>query len=389
MAESGLSAERVQRNLMLMRAAARGDVDECKALLKPSGDGEWDGSADVWYAEDDDVGWDALHYAADGGHVRVVSLLLRHGALWNTVDNLGYTAAEVAWTRNHSKCYSEIFEHGVRQTFLADLLLRKSGVANRIDPQEEDTAHIEESENGTEVIIVPGTNNEVQASNQAFLASRLKFFRDERGGWRCLDQDDNMVMAEWENDIMRHSAAALCEGQPEGFSVLNVGFGLGIVDEFFQKYKPGRHVIIEPHPDAIAFMKQNGWDKREGVEIFEGTWEHFMLDYERAATLGSFDAIYFDTYSQEYEDLRKFFDVLPNFLNGPDSRFSFFHGLAATNQFLYDVYTRVSELDLREIGFDTTWSIVYPEVHPDTWNGVKRSYWTLDAYYLPIARMQI
>ena len=188
---------------------------------------------------------------------------------------------------------------------------------------------------------------------------------------------------------MRHSAKALCESQPEGFSVLNVGFGLGIIDEFFQEYHPGRHIIIEPHPDAIAFMKQNGWYERPGVEVFEGTWEHFMLDQEHAALLGSFDAIYFDTYSQDYEDLRTFFDSLPNFLNGPDARFSFFHGLAATNQFLYDVYTRVSELDLREIGLDTHWSVIYPRVDPDTWKGVKRSYWSLDSYYLPVSHMQL
>lgn len=105
------------------------------------------------------------------------------------------------------------------------------------------------------------------------------------------------------SDIMRHSAKALCEGQPEGFSVLNIGFGLGIIDEFFQQYSPGRHVIIEPHPDALTFMKENGWYERPGVEVFEGTWEKFMLDPEHAATLGCFDAIYFDTYSQDYQGM--------------------------------------------------------------------------------------
>lgn len=94
-------------------------------------------------------------------------------------------------------------------------------------------------------------------------------------------------------------------------------------------------------------------------------------------------------------DLRTFFETLPNVLNGPESRFSFctymltVHGLAATNQFLYDVYTRVSELDLREIGLETNWTILHPHVEPDTWNGVRRSYWTLDAYYLPVSHMQL
>lgn len=124
---------------------------------------------------------------------------------------------------------------------------------------------------------------------------------------------------------MRHSAVALCDGQQPGFSVLNIGFGLGIVDEFFQQYSPGRHVIIEPHPDALAFMRERGWAERPGVEIFEGTWEQFMRtdDVETLTRLGSFDAVYFDTYSQDYGDMRAFFECLPNILSGPEARFSF------------------------------------------------------------------
>ena len=130
--------------------------------------------------------------------------------------------------------------------------------------------------------------------------------KDENGQWRCLDKDNNMVMAEWENEIMHASAKVLCEDQPRGFSILNVGFGLGIIDEMIQTYKPGRHVIIEPHPDAIAFMREQGWDQRAGVEIFEGTWEDFLQpendeDGSIAMKLGVFDAIYFDTYSQDYQ----------------------------------------------------------------------------------------
>lgn len=232
---------------------------------------------------------------------------------------------------------------------------------------------------------------EVSASTGDFLQSRLRFAKDDHGLWRCLDRDDNIVMAEWEDEIMRASAELLCEGQDSGFSVLNIGFGLGCIDTVIQRYSPGRHVIIEPHPDVIAFMKERGWADKPGVEIFQGTWEQFMLseDADTLAQLGDFDAIYFDTYSQDYEDLRKFFESLPNFLSGPQARFSFFHGLAATNQFLYDVYTRVSELDLRNIGLSTHWHLVYPEIAENTWLGVKRKYWTLDCYHLPACHMQL
>lgn len=281
---------------------------------------------------------------------------------------------------------------GVRQSFLTDLLVRKSGEAP--DLAAADEAREKETEAGRTLTLVPGSHNEVNASNQAFLASRLTFEKDAQGYWRCMDQDQNMVMAEWENEIMHASARALCEDQPAGFSILNVGFGLGIVDEAIQKYHPGRHVIIEPHPDALAFMRTLGWDQRAGVEIFEGSWEQFLMpkddpDGEIAMKLGDFDAVYFDTYSQDYQDLRAFFECLPNVLTGPDARFSFFHGLAATDRFLYDVYTRIAELDLREIGLATTWTTLYPDVQEETWDGVKRKYWTLDDYYLPVAQLQL
>lgn len=66
-----------------------------------------------------------------------------------------------------------------------------------------------------------------------------------------------------------------------------------------------------------------------------------------------------DTYSEHYADLHAFFQTLPDLLStSPNARFSFFHGLGATSRLLYDVYTTVSELHLREIGLATEWSEV-------------------------------
>lgn len=180
----------------------------------------------------------------------------------------------------------------------------------------EDHAVRSDEADSAHLTLVSGSQNEVTYSNTDFLKSRLIFSQDSHGQWRCLDKDNNMVMAEWENEIMIASAKALCEGQQNGFSVLNVGFGLGIIDEAIQTYNPGRHVIIEPHPDALAFMHQLGWDKRPGVEIFEGTWEEFLMpeddeDGAIAAKLGDFDAIYFDTYSQDYAGVCILTDLRP------------------------------------------------------------------------------
>lgn len=194
------------------------------------------------------------------------------------------------------------------------------------------------------VMTLTAPANELANSNLAFLSSPLRFFTDEKGKERCLDQDDNMVMAGWETAIMRRSADALCKDFPpryevhdedgerrtEGFRVLNIGYGLGIVDDFFQEYKPARHVIVEPHPDAINYFKSKAISKAEGVELIPKRWEDALLDPE----LGEFDVVYADPFAQDYRDLKKLFDLLPNVLNGRKARFSFFHGLAGTNRFL-------------------------------------------------------
>lgn len=66
-----------------------------------------------------------------------------------------------------------------------------------------------------------------------------------------------------------------------------------------------------------------------------------------------------DTYSENYADLHRFFELLPDILStSPSARFSFFHGLGATSRLLYDVYTSVSEMHLREIGLQTAWEEV-------------------------------
>lgn len=311
-------AQRVERNRALHEASYCGNLELCLELLTPSESmGDWDGSADAWYADDDMLGWDALHYAADGGHVDVVRLLIKYGALWNAVDILGYTAADIAWSRNHTACYNVLFQEGVRQSFLLNVIVRRADADMKPEEntQEDNSVRITDAD-ATHLTLVSGSQNEVTYSNKDFLRSRLTFSQDNHGQWRCLDKDNNMVMAEWENEIMLASANALCEGQHEGFSVLNVGFGLGIIDEAIQTYRPGRHVIIEPHPDALEFMRQLGWDKRPGVEIFEGTWEEYLMpendeDGAIAMELGDFDAIFFDTYSQDYTGVYNMTDSRP------------------------------------------------------------------------------
>lgn len=45
-------------------------------------------------------------------------------------------------------------------------------------------------------------------------------------------------------------------------------------------------------------MIELGWDKKEGVTIIYGRWQDSL------AELKEYDGIFFDTYSEFYEDLR-------------------------------------------------------------------------------------
>lgn len=154
------------------------------------------------------------------------------------------------------------------------------------------------------------------SDNKAFLKSRLRFEVGSNGEERCVDEEGNGVMMGWELPIMQETARLLCEGRDrmeeaddvdrpaaeeaeegdgvgtDGFSVLNVGFGLGLVDSELQKYKPKRHVIIEPHPDVLAHARRKGWYEKEGVQFFEGTWDQYMVALENGEVVAEFDAIY-------------------------------------------------------------------------------------------------
>ena len=163
-----------------------------------------------------------------------------------------------------------------------------------------------------------------------------------------------------------------------------------------QCFHPSLHVIIEPHPDVLAYARSLGFYDLPGVRFYEGTWQQYLADIEsgKESVEEGFDAIYFDTYSEHYKHLHKFFVALPTLLS-PTGRFSFFHGLGATSRLFYDVYTMVSTIHLQKVGFEVEWSEVplleggrSGEVH---WEGVDRQYWDhtlVGAYRLPIGRMK-
>ena len=69
-----------------------------------------------------------------------------------------------------------------------------------------------------------------------------------------LYDDENIVMPLWELPIMEEAAKTICKN---GGRVLNIGFGLGIIDSFIEKENIEEHWIIESNPVVLQKMKEH------------------------------------------------------------------------------------------------------------------------------------
>ncbi|TEB38217.1 arginine methyl transferase [Coprinellus micaceus] len=366
--------------------------DEIKDLVKKTG-------APVWY-QDEVEGMSPLHAAAYVRRPDVAKFLIQEGAVWNAVDNLKNTAGDIALSFNDEETYTLIRDAGIRSEMLLGILAsqNKPQPDSSSDPLDTSTSNV-----------VQHTDDTAAGSTSAFLDSKLVYTVDEHGQSICKvkvkAQVPKLIIGEDGSEekeeeigtgIMKETVRKLTEGHPnekEGLKVLNVGFGLGIIDTLFESLPtpPSQHVIIEPHPDVLAHMRATGWYDRPNVTILEGKWQDFVgpTSNHKSLEFGGFDVVYTDTFSEDYSALKEFFEQLPDILDGPGARFGFFNGLGATNALFYDVYTHISELHLADIGLDVEWSDVDVSTDDgeDRW-GQSREYFNLPIYRLPVARMR-
>lgn len=192
----------------------------------------------------------------------------------------------------------------------------------------------------------PNNSSNTEATNQTqpilsnpnvnsedYLRSELTYSGD-----RLLDSDKNAVMMDWETEIMKTSADKLCP-RP-GLKTMNVGFGMGIVDSMFLANSPAEHHIVEAHPQVIQRMREKGWFEKPNVRIHQGKWQDVLPKLINDGV--ELDAIYYDTYAEDYVDLKLFFDEYVIALLSTNGLFGFYNGLGADRQVCYDVYTKVS-----------------------------------------------
>lgn len=66
---------------------------------------------------------------------------------------------------------------------------------------------------------------------------------------------------------------AICQ---QGGDILNIGFGLGLVDCAIQSRSIKSHTIVEAHPDVLQRMEEGGWMTKENVRVVRGRWQDVL-----------------------------------------------------------------------------------------------------------------
>ncbi|KAI8062765.1 ankyrin repeat-containing domain protein [Gilbertella persicaria] len=252
--EEGYSEQDLALGRALLQAVIDHDMEKVKSLVN-------DQEADICFT--DDMGRTPLHYAAEHGHLDIVNWLLSEKHPYNLTDKQEVTAGELALKNKHTEVYDRLVDEGVRTELLIRAMKKAFG--------DDDDEHV--------------------IANEVYLQQKLHY--DDN---KLMDENNDAVMMGWEGPLMVEHAKVMCP--KEGLNVINVGFGLGLIDTELQKYKPKNHYIIEAHPDVYAHMLSLGWDKKPGVKILFGRWQDMVPQLDIL-----FDGIFFDTYGGKVEYL--------------------------------------------------------------------------------------
>ena len=343
----------IQAQLILL-AASHHNIGSLRTLLRA-------GSASV---QDPDTGFTPLHAAiaacesspnhavpgeshngsvngaADGDHsdaaesgveaaARTLKLLLQNGAIWNDMDKNNETPGCLALRLNLKELYEIMVDAGVRAEMLLNRLDEYEQLADsddeeeggqRSDQETEKDAEVDNPSDGQEQDLNGNEENTLEINNESYLQSSLRF----QDG-RILDGTGNGVMMAWESDLMKRSADLLVPRS--GLRILNIGHGMGIIDTFFQEKSPSAHHIIEAHTGVLERMRKDGWHDKPNVTVHEGRWQDVVPNIIERGIL--FDAIYFDTFAEDYKALRDFFSDRVIGLLEDGGKFGFFNGLGA------------------------------------------------------------
>jgi len=285
-----------------------------------------------------ETGRSPLMIAAQVGNRVLCQHLLEGGAPWNAIDRHGQCAGNYATDNEHWDIVQLFVDWGTR----SELILGQIQKTQR-------------QQVGMTSILAPASHVYEESSTKPdYLQHTLRYNADETA---LLDGDNDAVMMEWERPLMQAHAQILMEEQGTSTSsttggattttshrrrrrVLNVGFGMGIIDGILQEqYQPSLHMIIEAHPDVYQKMLNDKWDEKPNVKIYHGRWQDVIPQFIQDGI--EVDAIFFDTYGEHSFDMEDFHTLMGQILSKPRGIYSFFNGLAPDNLFFHGVGTYV------------------------------------------------
>lgn len=99
------------------------------------------------------------------------------------------------------------------------------------------------------------------------------------------------------------------------------------------------HHIVEAHPQVQQKLRDEGWYDKPNVTVHEGRWQDVLPKLVDQGVV--LNAIYYDTFAEDYDALKEFFSEWVIALLDDDGKFGWYNGLGADRQICYDVYTKV------------------------------------------------
>jgi protein arginine N-methyltransferase 2 len=283
--------------------------------------------------QDEITGLSPLMVAAKNGHLELCKLLVQEGAPWNAIDRTGNCAGNYATNEAHWDIVEFLVDVGVQ----AELIL---GMAIRNDKRNR-----EKSGNNT-----VGLPFDYESHTKPDYIHRNIRYNTENTA--ILDQDDDAVMMEWERPLMETHAHAITSNGQMNKTVLNVGFGMGIIDTALQSLSPLLHVIVEAHPLVYKKMIDEGWDKRNNVRICYGKWQDVLPSLIMNENI-KFDGIFYDTYGEHFTDFEDFHERIVTQCLAKNGIYSFFNGLCPDNLFFHGVACQCIKLQLGKLGLES------------------------------------
>eukprot|EP00804_Cyclotella_cryptica_P015031 CCRYP_000630-RB/>CCRYP_000630-RB protein AED:0.04 eAED:0.04 QI:96/1/1/1/0.5/0.33/3/632/373 len=293
----------VPHHTEMMSACTSGNHDLILSLLNHATSKDSSGITRRLLASQQDpaTGKSPLMLAATNGHLQICKTLLEEGAPWNALDRFGRCAGNYATDNEHWEVVNLLVEYGTRAELILGASIRLERQMNSTNSAAASSAMVAKMDDKATNFVSTSVSHQPCTKPDYLVQTNVRY---DAANTILLDDDNDAVMMEWERPLMEAHASFLAGNAHNDTDptpsvrkrVLNIGFGLGIVDTAIQAYNPSLHVIVEAHPTVYNKMIQDGWDQKQNVRICFGRWQDELPKLIEEGIV--FDGIFYDTYGE-------------------------------------------------------------------------------------------